>query len=167
MIQAIIMMIISWSVGWSPIRSSLFKDGVSDDQLGSDHSRHSSVFVRWVILIIKMRISQWLSVIMCQTKPEGHGDVSQRRLLQGSGWNARQEPRCQKTTTVLQHYCHGFRDENENDDDNWFGSWYPQLPRDFTVGNVVDKTSAHCHILAPLQLLFHSLPFDWYFDNTR
>ena len=60
-----------------------------------------------------------------------------------------------------------FRDENDNDGDNWFGSWYPQLPRDLTVGDVVDKTSAHCHILAPLQSYFTVLPFDWYFDNTQ
>ena len=35
---------------WSPIRGSLLKDCVSDDQLWSDHTRHCSILVCWVIL---------------------------------------------------------------------------------------------------------------------
>ena len=84
---------------------------------------------------------------------------------QGWGWSAPLEPRCQKSTTVLQS-CHSFtdmtstmmmRNDNVNVDDD--EEWYPQLPRYLTVGNVVDKTSAHCNVLAPLQ---HNI---WYFDN--
>ena len=29
---------------------------------------------------------------------------------------------------------------------------YPELPRDLTVGDVIDKTSAHSNVLAPLSI---------------
>ena len=40
---------------------------------------------------------------------------------------------------------------------------YPELPRDLTVGDVIDKTSAHSNVLAPLSIS-HQLNLDIYMD---
>ena len=76
--------------------------------------------------------------------PELHEDESQRRLLQALGWNAHQEPKCPKTTTMIA------QDERLSSDEKS----YPELPRDLTVGDVIDKTSAHRNVLAPLSISF-------------
>ena len=52
----IIVVVMPWLMikSWSPLWSSLFKDGVSDDQLGSYDAGHGSILVCRVVLIVMM-----------------------------------------------------------------------------------------------------------------
>ena len=62
-----IIMVIIIIIMLSPFRGSLFKDGVSDDQLWSYHSGNSLVLVRGVVLIVIIIIFTMIVIVIIVT----------------------------------------------------------------------------------------------------